>query len=110
MGSAAEDICYEVMKEAVEKVVILNEGNRDLSVTIDRMWQKHDHTFLNEFISATSVDSDKVIDGAILSKHCHCKDKFTGQHDNKCSANYHGLSDGMELSGPCQTLKGPITI
>lgn len=39
-----------------------------------------------------------------------CKDKFTGQHDNKCSTNYHGLSDGMELSGACQTLKGPITI
>lgn len=38
LRSAAEDICFEIIKEAAEKVVILKEGNRDFSVTIDSMW------------------------------------------------------------------------
>ena len=38
--SAAEDICFETMKDAVEEAVGVNEGVRDIPVAIDGTWQK----------------------------------------------------------------------
>jgi hypothetical protein len=88
-----------VSKEAVEEAVTLNEGGRDLTIAIDGSWQKRGHTSLNGVITATSVDTGKVIDADLLSKHFRCKNKFIGQHTDKCSANYQGVSGGMEGNG-----------
>ena len=110
LGSAVEDICFETMKEAVEDAVTVNEGSRDLSVATDGTWQKRGHTSLNGVITATSVDTGKVIDVAILSKHCHCKNKFDGQHEDKCSANFQGVSGGMEVAGAKQIFERSLPV
>lgn len=79
------------MKEAVEEVETVNKGWKDLSVAVDGTWQKRGYTSQNGVITATSVDTGKVIDVEILSKHCRCINKFIGQNSEKCCANYQGV-------------------
>lgn len=99
VGSAVEDIAMKSMKEAVEEAVEENNMNRDITVAFDGSWQKRGHTSLNGIVSATSVDTGKVIDIAIMSKHCKCKGLPGNQHEEQCSSNYSGSSGGMEVSG-----------
>lgn len=99
VGSAVEDVAQENMKDAVEEAVFENNNNRDLSIAFDGSWQKRGHTSLNGVVTATSVDTGKVVDVAILSKHCRCKDKMKNKHEEECMANYYGSSGGMEVAG-----------
>ncbi|KAJ8893660.1 hypothetical protein PR048_006260 [Dryococelus australis] len=56
-------------KEPVEEAVEENNMYRNLTVAFVGSWQKWGHTSLNGIVSATSVDTGKVTDIAILSKH-----------------------------------------
>jgi hypothetical protein len=87
--SVARDVCNENMKEAVEEAIQINDGIRDLSAGFDRTWQKRGHMPLNGVLTATSVDTGKVIDVAILSKYCYCKNKNDNVHEDGCKANYN---------------------
>ncbi|KAJ8874000.1 hypothetical protein PR048_024840 [Dryococelus australis] len=69
------------MKSAKEETVTQN-NDRDVTVALDG-----------------PVDTGKVIDVYILSKHCTCKDKLKGKHEEACSANHKGTSGGTEVSG-----------
>jgi hypothetical protein len=42
--------------------VACNGSSFDLTVALDGTWQKCEHTSLNSMMSATSTDTDKVID------------------------------------------------
>ena len=80
----------------------------DMSVSIDGKWQSKEFASLNGITIATSIDSGKVFDTAILSKSCkgytkmqaikaidlHAYDKCNAAH--KCSLNYKGWSPAME--------------
>lgn len=105
VGSSVEDIAQESMKEAVEEAVELNKENpdaqnpRDLTVALDGTWQKRGHTSQNGVITATSVDTGKVIDVVIKSKHCRCPKRLKDEHEDMCRKNYSGSSGGMEVAG-----------
>ncbi|KAJ8891762.1 hypothetical protein PR048_004315 [Dryococelus australis] len=86
------------MKSATEEAVTQN-NDRDLTVALDRSWHRSGHVSLHGVVTCTSVDTGKVIDVDILSKHCTCKDKLNGKHKEACSVNYKGTSMGMEVSG-----------
>lgn len=65
----------------------------------DGSWQKRGFTSLNGVITATSIDTGKVLDVECLSKYCFiCKGKRVLDHDG-CQANYKGTSGGMEVAG-----------
>ena len=51
---------------------------------------------MNGLVSAASMDSGKIIDIAVMSKHCKCKNK---KHGENCPANFSGTSGSMEVSG-----------
>ncbi|GFW80395.1 uncharacterized protein TNCV_2945271 [Trichonephila clavipes] len=51
---------------------------------------------MNGVVTVTSVDTGKVIDTEILSKHCVCKDKK--KHGPVCK-NFNGYSGRMEVDG-----------
>ncbi|GFX49795.1 uncharacterized protein TNCV_3073481 [Trichonephila clavipes] len=52
---------------------------------------------MNGVVTVTSVDTGKVIDTEILSKHCVCKDKK--KHGPVCKKNFNGYSGRMEVDG-----------
>lgn len=102
----AELVLNESMRDAVEEAVEENkilvddssEGNqRDLKAGIDGTWQRRGFSSLNGIVTCSSVDTGKIIDVEVLSKFCTCLDK--GNHEETCSANYHGSSGGMEAAG-----------
>lgn len=97
LGTVAEDVCFQSMKNAVDEAVTGNDGIRDLPVALDGTWQKRGHTSLNGVVTATSFDTGKVIDISILSKYCKCPNKEN--HSETCTANYKGSSGGMEVQG-----------
>lgn len=72
-----------------------------MSAAFDGTWQRRGHQSLNGVVSCTSVDTGKVLDVCVLSKHCICLDKKN--HNIKCKVNYTGSSGGMEVTG-VQTL------
>lgn len=53
----------------------------------------------NCVVTVTSIDTGKVINCAIMSKHCVCPNKLKMEHEKNCSANYTGPSGGMEVAG-----------
>lgn len=53
----------------------------------------------NGVVTVTSIDTGKVINCAIMSKHCVCPNKLKMEHEKDCSANYTGPSGGMEVAG-----------
>ncbi|KAJ8897792.1 hypothetical protein PR048_003142 [Dryococelus australis] len=87
------------MKSATEDAVTQNNNDRDLTVALDGSWHRRGHVSLHGVVTCTSVDTGRVIDVDILSKHCTCKDKLKVKHREACSANYKGTSGGMEVSG-----------
>lgn len=99
LGSAAEKVCRTSMREAVDEAVRLNENERDIAVAFDGTWQKRGHTSLNGVVTATSVETGRVIDCEILSKFCVCAHKQNNVHNETCIANYIGTSGGMEVAG-----------
>jgi hypothetical protein len=103
LGSTVEDVSFHTMTKAVEEGVELNEGSRDIPIAVDGTWQKRGYKFLNGVITATSFDTGKVIDMAILSKHCTRPDKR--MHLHSCTANYRGSSGGMEVQGATEIFR-----
>jgi RNase P subunit RPR2 len=94
----SEKSMSDAVKEAVEENNTKNDQEvNDIPAAFDGTWQKRGHQSLNGVVTATSVDTGKVIDVSILSKYCHCQNK--DKHDNHCSRNYNGSSGGMEVSG-----------
>ncbi|KAJ4425389.1 hypothetical protein ANN_28004 [Periplaneta americana] len=92
LGSKVEVVTIQSMKQAVQKAVEENSGNRDLTAPFDATWHKRWHTPLHGVVTATSVYTGKVLDMAILSKHCRCVRESKGEHEGNCTANYSGTS------------------
>lgn len=80
LGTVVEQICKSVMKNAVEEVVMKTQS-RDLCVAVDGTWQKRGHTSLNGVLSVSSLETGKVLDVSIMSKHCLCPNKLTDDHE-----------------------------
>lgn len=99
IGSAIENVALHNMKVAVEEAVAENDNVRGISAAFDGTWQKRGHISLNGVVTATSVDTGKVIDVAILSKHCRCEGRTTNKHETDCECNYSGSSGGVEVAG-----------
>ncbi|GFU57111.1 uncharacterized protein TNCV_1779741 [Trichonephila clavipes] len=93
---ATKDVCDATMKDAVKEAVEENQNIRDIPVAVDGTWQKRGYSPMNGVMTVTSVDTGKVIDTEILSKHCVCKDKK--KHGPVCK-NFNGYSGRMEVDG-----------
>ncbi|GFS90738.1 uncharacterized protein NPIL_476841 [Nephila pilipes] len=91
---AARETCEESMAEAVHEAVEENEGGRDIAVAVDGSWQKRGFSSKNGVVTVTSVDTGKVIDVEILSKHCICPNKT--KHLQNCKRNFVRYSGKME--------------
>lgn len=102
LKTAVKELAEKSMKLAVTEAVEENSteseiDDRDLTAAFDGTWQKRGHQSLNGVVTCTSVDTGKVLDVEILTKHCLCLDKNC--HDDNCKANYSGSSGGMEVAG-----------
>lgn len=94
----AEESMSEAIEEAVEESSLDCVGeNRVISAAFDGTWQKRGYQSLNGVVTATCIETGKVIDVSILTKHCKCSNKEN--HDDSCTANYIGSSGGMEVAG-----------
>lgn len=91
LESAAEDICFETMKDSVDGAVSINVGVRDIAVAIDETWHKRGHKSLNGVVTR-----DKAVDA---SKRCKAK------HLTTCIANYRGSCARMEIQGAVEISK-----
>ncbi|GFW41349.1 uncharacterized protein TNCV_1003401 [Trichonephila clavipes] len=85
------------MAEAVREAVDENDGKRDLAVAVDGSWQKRGFSSKNGLVTVTSVDTGKVIDVEVFSKHCICPNKT--KHLQNCKRNFEGYSGKMEVAG-----------
>ncbi|GFX08731.1 uncharacterized protein TNCV_4227511 [Trichonephila clavipes] len=74
-----------------------NDGKRDLAVAVDGSWQKRGFSSKNGLVTVTSVDTGKVIDVEVFSKHCICPNKT--KHLQNCKRNFEGYSGKMEVAG-----------
>ncbi|GFU01078.1 uncharacterized protein TNCV_1816891 [Trichonephila clavipes] len=74
-----------------------NDGKRDLAVAVDGSWQKRGFSSKNGLVTVTSVDTGKVIDVEVFSKHCICPNKTN--HLQNCKRNFEGYSGKMEVAG-----------
>ncbi|GFT86935.1 uncharacterized protein NPIL_283961, partial [Nephila pilipes] len=91
-------VSNESMRNAVEDTVKKNNSNRDITAAFDGSWQKRGHTSLNGVVSATCLETGKVLDFECLSKYCFkCKNK--NNKDHTCEKNFEGFSGGMESDG-----------
>jgi hypothetical protein len=111
LRKVVKDVAMDSMAQAVEEAVLENSldcgnENRKLSAGFDGSWQKRGHQSLNGVVSATSIDTGKVLDVAILTKYCDCLDKEN--HQSNCMANYDGSSGGMEVAGVKQIFQRSI--
>lgn len=96
---AVEQVSSESMAIARREAITENDGDSDITVGIDGTWQKRGHTSIHGVITATSLDTGKVLDVECLSKYCPtCKVAHKKDHPN-CHINYQGSSGGMEVVG-----------
>lgn len=109
VGECITSVANASMKAAVEEAVEINDNKRDISVAVDGTWQKRGYKSKNSVATVTSVDTGKVLDFEVLTKHCHqCTafskgKKSTGNH--KCAVNYEGTSGGMEAAAVVSIFK-----
>ncbi|GFW10994.1 uncharacterized protein TNCV_4459691 [Trichonephila clavipes] len=94
---ATRETCEHSMAEAVREAVDENDGKRDLAVAVDGSWQKRGFSSKNGLVTVTSVDTGKVIDVEVFSKHCICPNKT--KHLQNCKRNFEGYSGKMEVAG-----------
>ncbi|GFT72193.1 uncharacterized protein NPIL_68811 [Nephila pilipes] len=91
-------VSRESMRNAVEDTVKNNNSNRDITAAFDGSWQKRGLTSLNGVVSATCLETGKVLDFECLSKYCFkCKNR--NNKDHTCEKNFEGFSGGMESDG-----------
>ncbi|GFT50312.1 uncharacterized protein TNCV_1024361 [Trichonephila clavipes] len=93
---ATRETCEHSMAEAVREAVDENDGKRDLAVAVDGSWQMRGFSS-NGLVTVTSVDTGKVIDVEVFSKHCICPNKT--KHLQNCKSNFEGYSGKMEVAG-----------
>ncbi|GBO38189.1 hypothetical protein AVEN_104490-1 [Araneus ventricosus] len=87
--------CSKSMLKAVEGAVSRNDNSLDITGVLNGTCQKRGHTSINGVITATSLDTGKVLDFECLCKYCFtCKNKSNDCKD--CQKNYEGYSSGME--------------
>ncbi|GFX93226.1 uncharacterized protein TNCV_4761051 [Trichonephila clavipes] len=103
---ATKDVSDATMKDAVKEAVEENQNIRDIPVAVDGTWQKRGYSSMNGVVTVTSVDTGKVIDTEILSKHCVCKDKK--KHRPVCKKNFNGYSGRMEVDGALSILQRSV--
>ncbi|GFU95102.1 uncharacterized protein TNCV_4138861 [Trichonephila clavipes] len=94
---ATRDTCEHSMAEAIREAVDENDGKRDLAVAVDGSWQKRGFSSKNGLVTVTSVDTGKVIDVEVFSKHCICPNKT--KHLQNCKRNFEGYSGKLEVAG-----------
>ncbi|GFY16751.1 uncharacterized protein TNCV_2788731 [Trichonephila clavipes] len=94
---ARKETCEYSMAEAVREAVDENDGKRDFAVTVDGSWQKRGFSSKNGLVTVTSVDTGKVIDVEVFSKHCICPNKT--KHLQNCKRTFEGYSGKMEVAG-----------
>ncbi|GFU11486.1 uncharacterized protein TNCV_4742271 [Trichonephila clavipes] len=94
---ATRETCEHSMAEAVREAVDENDGKRYLAVAVDGSWQKRGFSSKNGLVTVTSVDTGKVIDVEVFSKHCICPNKT--KHLQNCKRNFEGYSGKMEVAG-----------
>ncbi|GFW15278.1 uncharacterized protein TNCV_174231 [Trichonephila clavipes] len=87
---ATRETCEHSMAEAVREAVDENDGKRDLAVAVDGSWQKRGFSSKNGLVTVTSVDTGKVIDVEVFSKHCICPNKT--KHLQNCKRNFEVYS------------------
>ncbi|GFV35138.1 uncharacterized protein TNCV_4635231 [Trichonephila clavipes] len=97
VGKATRETCEHSMAEAVREAVDENDGKRDLAVAVDGSWQKRGFSSKNGLVTVTSVDTGKVIDVEVFSKHCICPNKT--KHLQNCKRNFEGYIGKMEVAG-----------
>ncbi|GFV88932.1 uncharacterized protein TNCV_4507061, partial [Trichonephila clavipes] len=68
-----------------------------LAVAVDGSWQKRGFSSKNGLVTVTSVDTGKVIDVEVFSKHCICPNKT--KHFQNCKRNFEGYSGKIEVAG-----------
>ncbi|GBO41839.1 hypothetical protein AVEN_268230-1 [Araneus ventricosus] len=106
---ALSSTCSKSMLKAVEGAVSRNDNSRDITVALDGTWQKRGHTSINGVITATSLDTGKVIDF-----ECLCKCSFTCKNkSNECKdfqKNYEGYSGGMESEGAIRMFQRSVSM
>ncbi|GFX83067.1 uncharacterized protein TNCV_4986611 [Trichonephila clavipes] len=86
-----------VWQKLFVKPLMKNDGKRDLAVAVDGSWQKRCFSSKNGLVTVTSVDTGKVIDVEVFSKHCICPNKT--KHLQNCKRNFEGYSGKMEVAG-----------
>ncbi|GFX48114.1 uncharacterized protein TNCV_4114491 [Trichonephila clavipes] len=94
---ATRETCEHSMAEAVREAVDENDGKREIAVAVDGSWQKRGFSSKNGLVTVTSVDTGKVIDVEVFSKHCICPNKT--KHLQNCKRNFEGYSGKMEVAG-----------
>lgn len=98
------DVAEKNMTDAVQEVIQKTDSS-DIAAAIDGSWQKRGHTSINGVVTATAIETGKVIDVHCLSKYCHgCKlakedPTKIENHEQTCQLNYEGSSGGMEVKG-----------
>ncbi|GFS28392.1 uncharacterized protein NPIL_650401, partial [Nephila pilipes] len=86
------------MRNAVEETDKNNNSYRDITAAFDGSWQKSGHTSLNGVVSATCLETGKVLGFECLSKYCFkCKNR--SNKDHTCEKHFEGFSGGMESDG-----------
>ncbi|GFW00948.1 uncharacterized protein TNCV_1761861 [Trichonephila clavipes] len=103
---ATRETCEHNMAEAVREAVDENDGKRDLAV--DDSWQKLGFSSMNGLVTVTSVDTGKVIDIEVFSKHCICPNKT--KHLQNCKRNFEGYSSKMEVAGALSIFQHPQSL
>ena len=92
-----------------------------MGVSVDGTWQRKGFTSLNGVITAISIDTENVLDTAILSKSCkgctrmeaikakdrHACDRWNAAH--KCSLNCKGSSTAMKKVSTEKIFKQSVT-
>ncbi|GFT02784.1 DUF1758 domain-containing protein [Trichonephila clavipes] len=102
---ATRETCEHSMAEAVREAVDENDGKRDLAVAVDGSWQKRGFSSKNGLLTVTSVDTGKVIDVEVFSKHCICPNKT--KHLQNYKRNFEGCSGKMEVAGALSIFSVP---
>ena len=89
-----------------------SEGS-DVGVSVDGSWQRREFSSLNGVITAISINSGKILDCEILSRHCKAcaihaplkqsepptYDAWKLCHQQKCQLNYEGSAPSVESTG-----------
>lgn len=85
------------MANAKREAIAINEGSSDVTVALDGSWQKRGHPSLHGVVTATSLDSGKVLDIECLTKYCpKCKNQQNVNHPDSL-LSYQGSSGGMKV-------------